>query len=87
MPHLLKVTLSGSGCGGGSLETEAPTGWSDPPTTAFNSLGITPCNPSGESQNPYSHWYLDPSDNPSYRVGGDLLPAPRALWRGATGSR
>jgi hypothetical protein len=75
MPHLLEVTLGGSGCGGGALLTEAAPNWSDPPTPAFNTSVVTACNPSGESNNPYSHWYADASDNFVSRAAIFELPA------------
>jgi hypothetical protein len=54
MPHLLKVALSGSGCGGGTpMELAAPD-WSDPPTPAMVA---------GVSQDPYSHWHTGQFDN------------------------
>jgi hypothetical protein len=74
MPHLLKVTLTGSGCGGGSLETESPTGWSDPPTSAFSGA-TTLCNPLGESNDPYNHWYEDAGDNLVTRAAIFYLPS------------
>jgi hypothetical protein len=74
MAHLLKVTLSGSGCGGGDLAKEGPGNWSDPPTGAFSTTGITACNPSGESLNPYSHWHTGPTDNFVSRAAVFYLP-------------
>jgi hypothetical protein len=75
MPHLLKVTLTGSGCGGGALETEAPTGWSDPPTSAFDTTVATACNPSGESNDPYNHWHTEAADNFVSRAAIFYLPS------------
>ena len=75
MPHLLKVTLGGSGCGGGTLEQEAAPNWSDPPTPVFNTGVVTACNPSGESNDPYNHWYADASDNFVSRAAIFYLPA------------
>jgi len=54
MPHLLKVLLTGSGCGGGTpMELPAPD-WSDPPTPAMVA---------GVSQDPYAHWHTGEFDN------------------------
>jgi hypothetical protein len=75
MPHLLKVTLAGSGCGGGALEAEAPTGWSDPPTPAFDTTVATACNPSGESEDPYNHWHTEAADNFVSRAAIFYLPS------------
>src|SRR5579864_4092746 len=65
MPHLLKVTLAGSGCGGGAIQTEMAPTWSDPPTPAFVA---------GVSQDPYNHWHTDPSDNFVSRAAIFSLP-------------
>jgi hypothetical protein len=76
MPHLLKLTLNASGCGGGvTIQTEPAPNWSDPPTASFDTSGITVCNPTGVSLDPYDHWYEDPSDNFVSRAAIFYLPA------------
>ena len=59
MPHLLKMTLSASGCGGGvTIQTEASPNWSDPPST----------------DNPYAHWHTNALDNLVSRAAIFFLP-------------
>ena len=65
MPHLLKVVLSASGCGGGAIETKSAPDWSDPPTPAM--VG-------GVSQDPYNHWHTDPLDDTVSRAAIFFLP-------------
>ena len=65
MSHLLKVTLTASGCGGGAIQAESAPTWSDPPTPAVVA---------GVSQDPYNHWHTDLSDNFVSRAAVFFLP-------------
>jgi hypothetical protein len=60
MSHLLKLTLGGSGCGGGvTIQTEASPNWSDPPGT----------------DDPYAHWHTNWADNTVHNAAIFFLPA------------
>ena len=59
MPHLLKMSLGASGCGGtATIETEASPNWSDPASTV----------------DPYKHWHQNQFDNTVSRAAIFLLP-------------
>lgn len=65
MPHLLKMTLTATGCGAGTPQEvvpqpnwSGPQNWSDPPSTA----------------DPYRHWHTSSIDNTISRAAIFVLP-------------